>query len=151
MPSHYEGTTEEKRALDAYIKLQRAAETVTTRTTAHLADYDLTVSQFGVLEALYHRGTLSQRALAKKLLKSTGNISIVLQHLEQRGLITRTRTPEDTRTMAVCISEAGRALLTGFLAKHVQGIVTEMNVLSPDEQVELARLCRKLGLRDPSA
>lgn len=150
MPTHYTGTAEEKRALDAYIKLQRAAETITARTTAHLADYDLTVSQFGVLEALYHLGTLSQRALAEKLLKSTGNISIVLQHLEKRGLITRTRTPRDTRIMAVCISESGRALIAGFLSRHVRGIVEEMSVLSPDEQAELGRLCRKLGLRDPA-
>ena len=49
---------------------------------AHLADHDLTVSQFGVLEALHHRGTLSQRDLARKLLTSTGNISIVLKNLE---------------------------------------------------------------------
>ena len=49
---------------------------------AHLADHDLTVSHFGVLEALHHPGTLSQRDLARKLLKSTGNISIVLKNLE---------------------------------------------------------------------
>ncbi|NLF76610.1 MAG: MarR family transcriptional regulator, partial [Chloroflexi bacterium] len=74
MPTHYDGTPEERRALDAYIKLQRAADTVLARTTAHLAAHGLTVSQFGALEALYHLGTLSQRDLAQKLLKSTGNI-----------------------------------------------------------------------------
>jgi MarR family 2-MHQ and catechol resistance regulon transcriptional repressor len=148
MPTKYEGTREERRALDAYIKLQRAAETVVNRTTAHLAIYDLTASQFGVLEALYHLGTLSQRDLAQKLLKSTGNISVVLKNLQKRGLISRERNPDDTRYMEVCISKAGHDLLASFFEKHVQGIVEEMAVLTPEEQDELARLCRKLGLRE---
>lgn len=150
MPTHYMGTLEEQRALDAYIKLQRAAETVLTHTTAHLATHDLTVSQFGVLEALYHLGTLSQRALATKLLKSTGNISIVLKNMEKRGLIARARHPGDTRTMDVCLTETGRTLVASIFDRHVSGIVAEMSALSVEEQDELARLCRKLGLRDPS-
>lgn len=150
MPTKYQGTCEEWRALDAYIKLQRAAETVTSRTTAHLAAYDLTTSQFGVLEALHHLGTLSQRELAHKLLKSTGNISTVLKNLERRGLVARERNPDDTRYMEVCISPAGEALLARFFDRHVQGIVAEMSVLSAEEQEELGRLCRKLGLRQPS-
>ena len=145
MPTRYGGTVEEKRALDAYIKLQRAAETVTANTTAHLAAHGLTTSQFGVLEALHHLGTLSQRDLAQKLLKSSGNISIVLKNLEKRGLISRARNPDDTRYMEVCISDAGRRLLTGFLAQHVRGIVEELRVLTPDEQQELAQTLPQTG------
>jgi MarR family transcriptional regulator, 2-MHQ and catechol-resistance regulon repressor len=147
LPTKYDGTVEEKRALDAYIKLQRAAETVVAHATAHLAAYNLTTSQFGVLEALYHLGTLSQRELAHKLLKSTGNISIVLKNLEKRGLIARGRNPDDTRYMQVCISETGEQLLTSMLREHVRGIVEEMSILTAEEQQDLARLCRKLGLR----
>jgi MarR family 2-MHQ and catechol resistance regulon transcriptional repressor len=148
VPTRYQGTQEEKRALDAYIKLQRASETVLTHTTRHLAGHGLSTSQFGILEALYHLGTLSQRDLAEKLLKSTGNISIVLKSLEKRGLVSRTRDPDDNRYMQVCLTDAGRELLLGFLGTHVRGIVEEMNALSPAEQEELARLCRKLGLRE---
>ncbi len=150
MPTKYEGSIEAKRALDAYIKLQRAAETVLARTTAHLADHDLTLSQFAILEALHHLGTLSQRDLAEKLLKSTGNISLVLKKLQGRGLISRERDPVDNRYMKVCITDTGRDLLLSFFDQHVQGIVEDLSVLSADEQVELARLCRKLGLRDAS-
>ena len=148
MPTKYQGTQEETCALNAYIKLQRAAETTLTHTTAHLSDYGLSTSQFAVLEALYHLGTLSQRALAEKLLKSTGNISIVLKNMEKRGLIERHRDPDDNRYMQVCITDAGRDLIAGMFTAHVAGIVTEMGILTADEQDELARLCRKLGLRE---
>ena len=108
MPTKYQGTQEETCALNAYIKLQRAAETTLSHTTAHLSDFGLSTSQFAVLEALFHLGTLSQRALAEKLLKSTGNISIVLKNMEKRGLIERHRDPDDNRYMQVCITDAGR-------------------------------------------
>jgi len=147
MPTRYQGTAEETQALNAYIKLQRAAETVLMRTTAHLADYSLTLSQFAILEALYHLGTLSQRDLAEKLLKSTGNMSIVLKNAEKRGLISRQRDPADNRYMQVCITDTGRDLIESMFDSHVAGIVDEMSVLSTDEQAELDRLCRKLGLR----
>lgn len=147
MPTKFQGTEEETQALNSYIKLQRAAETTLAHTTAHLSDYGLTTSQFAILEALYHLGVLSQRDLAEKLLKSTGNISIVLKNLEKRGLIERHRLPEDQRYQQVCITAAGRDLIAGMFPGHVAGIVQEMSVLTPTEQEELARLCRKLGLR----
>lgn len=147
MPTKYQGTLEETRALNAYIKLQRAAETTLANTTAHLGEYGLTTSQFAVLEALYHLGTLSQRALSEKLLKSTGNISIVLKNMEKRDLIERHRDPDDNRYMRVSISASGREVIDEMFASHVAGIVAEMSILTPTEQEELARLCRKLGLR----
>ena len=148
MPTKYSGTETEVLALNTYIKLQRAAETVLTRTTGHLSRFNLTTSQFAVMEALYHLGTLSQRDLAAKLLKSTGNMSTVLKNLEKRGLISRQRNPKDNRYMRVCLSPAGEKLLLSFFADHVQGIVADMSILDPAEQHELSRLCRKLGRRD---
>lgn len=147
MPTHYQGTDSERRALDAYIKLQRAADTVLNRTSAHLYHHDLSISQFAVLEALYHLGTLSQRELAIKLLKSTGNMSVVLKNLEARGLISRKRDPQDQRVMQVCITGAGRVLLEAILPRHVAGIVAVMSALTADEQEQLGDLCRTLGLR----
>jgi len=72
----------------------------------------------------------------------------VLKNLEKRGLISRARKVDDTRYMEVCLSEAGRALLTGMFDEHVRGIVEEMSALNAGEQDELARLCRKLGRRE---
>jgi MarR family 2-MHQ and catechol resistance regulon transcriptional repressor len=150
MGTKYTGTREEIRALDAFIKLQRSAETSLARTTQHLSRYNLTQSQFAVLEALHHLGTLSQRDLAEKLLRTTGNISSVLKVLERRGLIERERTPEDNRYMAVQLTDQGQGLLLSFFDQHVQGIVMEMSVLSPAELDQLAGLCKKLGLQGES-
>ncbi len=151
MATKYRGTRAEVRALDAYIKLTRAAESVSDRVNRHLNDYGLTPSQFGVLEALYHLGTLSQVEVAHKLLLSTGNITTVLQNLQKCGLIERQRDPDDQRYVRVSLTAKGRARVTEVLPAHVATIVEDLSILAPAEQETLAHLCRKVGRRMPEA
>lgn len=146
MPIHYGGTEKEARSLNAYVKLMRAAESVTARVHRHLADVRLTETQFGVLEALHHLGALSQKEIGKKLLKSRGNITTVVDNLEKRRLVKRVRETEDRRVVTVHLTDEGERLIAGTFPRHVAGIVEEMGVLTETEQKELDRLCRKLGL-----
>lgn len=147
MGTHYQGTSDERRALDLYIKLSRAAESVNQRVNRHLQDVHLTVSQFGVLEALYHLGPLTPGQLCDKILRSTGNLTLVIDNLAKRGLVARHQNPEDRRSTIVELTAAGRDLITTLLPVHVQTIVEDVAVLSPAEQEQLAVLCRKLGLQ----
>ena len=153
MGTHYRGTKAETTALDAFIKLVRAAGSVSARVDAHLASIDLTVSQFGVLEALYHLGPLYQKDLATKILKSTGNITMVVDNLEKRGLVERLRDEEDRRHYFVRITDQGARKIRSFFPGHVKRIVQEMGRLSKAELDTLGRLCKKVGLRThaPSA
>ena len=106
---------------------------------------DLTISQFGVLEALYHLGSMCQNELAGKILKSSGNMTMVIDNLEKRNLVVRQRNPDDRRMVTVSLTKVGVELIEQILPGHVAAITEEMNFLSPEEQVELGELCRKLG------
>ena len=147
MGTHYKGTREEIRALDAYIKLMRAAESVTARLGRLLASAGLSVSQFGVMEALYHLGPMPQCDLARKLLKSGGNITTVVDNIERRRLVRRERAGEDRRFVTVHLSKEGRRLIAGFFPRHARAIVCEMSALRHAELETLGRLCRSLGLK----
>ena len=146
MGTHYRGSADELRALDAYVKLRRAANTVGARETARMRRSGLTESQFGVLEALLHRGPMCQKDLATKLLRSTANITTVIDNLERDGLVERQRGGADRRVVTVVLSEAGRRLIERIFPDHAAAIVGDLAALAPGEQTELARLCRKLGL-----
>lgn len=146
MGTKYAGTKEEIRALNAFIKLVRAAQSLSGRVEAHFSELGLTVSQFGVLEALFHLGPLNQKSLAAKILKSTGNITMVIDNLEKRGLVKRTRGEKDRRHYSVGITPKGAGMITSFFPKHVARIVGEMSVLSGAEQNALGTLCKKVGL-----
>src|SRR5262245_10155800 len=154
MPSHYRGPQQEVRALDAYIKLMRAADSITARVDGVMSAAGLTIGQFGVLEALLHLGPLCQRDLGRKLLRSNGNVTVVLNNLARRGLVRRTRRTDDRRFITVTLTGKGRRLIGGIFPRHVAKVVGEMNVLAGDEQDALGRLCRRLGLglaREPGA
>jgi len=148
MGTHYAGTKVEIRALDTYIKLSRAAESVSGRVHRHLEAANLTTSQFGVLEALLHLGPLSQRQLAQKLLKSGGNITMVIDNLEKRRLVRRDRQTHDRRVILVCLTEQGKQVINDVFPRHVASVVEEMGLLTDAEQEKLSCLCRRLGKRE---
>ena len=146
MPNRYSGNQEEQRALSAYVKLSRAAQAMETAAHRHLAAHNLTISQFGVLEALLHLGPLSQRRLAEKILRSSGNLTMVIDNLERDGLVRRERDPNDRRVMIVNLTKAGEKLIRDLLPTHVRGLTTLFGALEAEEIEELGRLSRKLGL-----
>jgi MarR family 2-MHQ and catechol resistance regulon transcriptional repressor len=147
MGTRYAGTVAEVRALNAYLKLLRAAGSTSARLNGLLAVAGVTESQFAVLDALYHLGPMHQCQLAEKLLRTGGNITLVVDNLEKRGLVERRREARDRRFIAVHLTRAGRQLVRQVLPRHVANVVAELSVLTPAEQDELGRLCRKLGLR----
>jgi MarR family 2-MHQ and catechol resistance regulon transcriptional repressor len=145
MGSRYQGTVGEVRALNAFIALERAAESVEAATQAEIARAKLTQGQFGVLEALLHLGPLCARDLAGKLLRTKGNLTMVVENLEKAGLVAREARAEDRRYLTVDLTKKGRRLIAGMFPRHVGGVVKAFRVLTADEQEELRRLCRKLG------
>jgi MarR family transcriptional regulator, 2-MHQ and catechol-resistance regulon repressor len=146
MATHYDGTVEERMALDAYIKLMRAAAAINGRLFPVLqAEFGVTSSQLGVLEALSHLGPMAHCALAAKLLVSASNLTTVVDNLERDGLVRRDRDPADRRVSITSLTPAGEARLASFFPQHVERLVAAMSALDTDEQRELGRLCRKLG------
>lgn len=147
MPTHYKGSAAEIEALNAYIKLRRALGGMDLALQRHLQQEGLTESQFGVLEVLLHLGPMSQRCIGRKLFTSGANITTILDNLERRGLIERRRCPEDRRAFTVHLTPAGRDLITNIFPGHASRVAEHFSVLSVQEQQELGRLCKKLGLR----
>lgn len=145
MPTHYQGPPETVRALDTFIKLTRATESILARLSRKGTIAPLSHSQFAVLEALYHLGPLTQGQVSAKLLKSTGNMTLVVDNLEKAGLVQRIRQNEDRRQVIIHLTEAGQALIERIFPAHASAICEEMNALTPEEQATLSALCIKLG------
>jgi len=146
MATHHRGTASEKLALDTFIKLVRAAESFLYRTSSEIVSANLTASQFGVLEALYHIGPLCQKDLASKILKSSGNMTMVIDNLEKRSLVRRERDNEDRRYYRIHLTDQGTALMAELFPRHAAAICREMDCLTDTEKTELGNLCKKLGL-----
>lgn len=146
MPTHYEGSPEEKLALTTFIKLQRASHSFTNQLFRGGTFGPLTLSQFGAMEALYHLGPMCVGELGTKVLKSDGNMTLVVDNLEKQGYVTRARDPHDRRMVRVFLTDTGNALIENLLPEHVAAITALMAPLSAEEQAQLGALCRKLGV-----
>jgi MarR family 2-MHQ and catechol resistance regulon transcriptional repressor len=134
------------RALAAYVKLLRASRAVLSRVEPRLAAHGLTPTQLGVLEAVLHKGPLTQRDLGRKVLTSAGNMTDVIDKLEARGLVQRMRCPEDRRSVRVVLTACGRQLIEELFPRHAADIEAAMSGLDPAELAQLAALLRKLGM-----
>jgi MarR family transcriptional regulator, 2-MHQ and catechol-resistance regulon repressor len=148
MPNSFPGQADEVLALNTFVKLMRAGDSVLSRVHRHLHEWQLTVSQFGVLEALMHLGAMSQKELAGKILCSSGNLTMVIGNLEKRGLVSRQRSAIDQRVFLVHLTPAGVCLMNEIFPKHVEVIKQEFSILTADEKVSLGKLCKILGRQE---
>lgn len=151
MPTHFEGSRAERRTLETFIKLTRCTNSVLGELSARQTTGDLTPSQFAVLEALYHIGSMTQGEVSNKVLKSTSNLTTVIDNLERDGYVRRERDAEDRRVIHVHLTEAGMSKIEAVLPNHVGALVEIFSVLSASEQETLGELCKKLGRGRESA
>jgi MarR family 2-MHQ and catechol resistance regulon transcriptional repressor len=145
MPTRFPGTRAERRTLDTFIKLTRCTNSVLARLAERNTIGDLTYSQFAVLEALYHLGSMTQSEISTKVLKSGSNMTTVIDNLERDGLVRRERDAKDRRVIHIHLTEAGTGKIEAVFPNHVAVLVEEFGVLSASEQETLGKLCKKLG------
>ena len=144
-PSRYRQYQAERQALSTYLKLTRTSDRLWDRLALGLQREGLTPSQFGVLEALFHLGPMCQRDLGERILRSSGNMTMVVGNLERRGLVRRERSSEDRRYQQVHLTAQGERLVRRVFPEHAAAITRELSVLTREEQRILGHLCRKLG------
>ncbi len=143
MLTHYTGDPKEELALDTFIKLKRAVDSLSAGSRYDLCGF--TASQFGVLEALLHLGELRLGKIGDKLLKSGGNITLIVDNLEKQGLVQRQRDSRDRRVAIVSLTEAGESRIREIFPQHAAAIAEEMSIFTREEQETLGRLCKILG------
>ncbi len=133
-------------ALRLWTVLARAHAAVAARVEADIARHDLTPAEFGVLEALFHKGPLLLGDLQRKVLVSSGGTTYLVDRLEEKGLVERLACPTDRRARYAGLTAAGRELIAEIFPAHRQAIEVAVSGLSPEEQATAASLLRQLGL-----
>lgn len=135
----------QKVALGLWVALARCYSTYAKAIAAKVQEYDLTVPQFGTLEALYHLGPLSLGDLADKLLVTGGNVTYVMDRLESRGLVARYRSTDDRRVVEARLTPEGRQLVASVFPEHAGYVEHLCRHLTREEQNELRGLLKRLG------
>ena len=135
----------EDTALKLWVVLSRAQSAVARHAEADIARHGLTVAEFAILEALYHRGPLLLGELQRKILVSSGGVTYLVDRLEAKGLVERQECPEDRRARYAALTPAGEALLGRIFPDHARTIARALGGLSRAEQAQATALLRSLG------
>jgi len=128
----------------SFKSLQLATDHISTEIYTHLTRHKLTVSQFGVLQALHTEGPMHQISLAAQIAKTTGNLTTVIDNLEKRDLVKRVREQKDRRYFKVELTPEGKKLIRKVYPAHVKRVEQVMEKLTGEEQEALRKLCTKL-------
>jgi MarR family 2-MHQ and catechol resistance regulon transcriptional repressor len=142
----HEGDHPWQPALRTWVTLARAYAVIVRAAAKDIAGYDVSLTQYAVLEALYHKGPLPLGEISSLLLVTGGNITYVVDQLEKRGFVRRERAVTDRRVIYAALTPEGEELIERTFPRHAEFIGDLFSALGDDESHELHRLLKKLGL-----
>jgi MarR family transcriptional regulator, 2-MHQ and catechol-resistance regulon repressor len=132
-------------ALKTWVVLARAYLAIARHVDADVARHGLTSSEFGILEALHHKGPLLLGDLQRKLLVTSGGITYLVDRLVDKGLVTRESYPGDKRARVAMLTASGSALIRRIFPAHARRLARVLGALTPKEQKRITALLRTLG------
>lgn len=136
----------DKLNLKVFIALNRCQQSAMKKSLKSIKKNNLTVSQFAVLEMLYHKGDLKIGEIIIKSLSTIGNISLVIDNLVKLSLVEKKKCEEDKRITYVSITEAGRKVIKKVFPDYLEDLEKIMEPLEEVEKKNLIDLLKKLGI-----
>ena len=129
-----------------FLVLWKAARAVQAYAEKSITELGIVGSAFGVLEALLHKGPLPVNEIGKKVLLTSGSITVAVDRLEKRGLVERRAHGSDRRARIVHLTKEGRKLITRAYTQHAEDLERLMSAsLTAKERATLIRLLKKTG------
>ena len=114
---------------------------------AGLAETGIDDTDFRILEALLNKGPLPVNTIGPKVFLTPGSISVAIDRLLTRGLVSRVESPKDRRVRIVSLTAKGKALIAPIFRKHAAEIRRMFADTSPKELRSLETILKKIGKR----
>ncbi len=129
-----------------FLVMWKAVHAVETYAQRSIAELEMCGSDFAVLEALLHKGPLPINELGKKVLLTSGSITVAVDRLESKELVERRASGTDRRAKIVHLTRAGKELIARVYADHATDMEQLASAsLSKAERETLIRLLKKIG------
>lgn len=140
-----EPAAEADAALHLWVVLARAYRAIEAHAEADAARHGLTLAEFGILEALWHKGKLLLGELGHTILVSSGGITFLVDRLEKRGLVARELCEEDRRARYAVLTREGEKLVGRIFPEHARRLQEVLGALEPAQQRAVAAQLKQLG------
>ena len=130
-----------------WLVMMKAMRALTRYAAAGIEETGLGLSDFGILEALLHKGPLPVNAIGPIVDLTPGSISIAVDRLHAKGLVSRVESGEDRRVRIVALTPSGKDLIVPAFRKHSGQMRRVFSELSPEELWGFEVALKKIGKR----
>ncbi|MFD2043325.1 MarR family winged helix-turn-helix transcriptional regulator [Ornithinibacillus salinisoli] len=132
-------------SIKLFVVLTRALQSVEKQVIKDIKSHGLNLTEFSVLELLYHKGDQPIQKIGQKVLLASSSITYVVDKLEEKGFLRRRACPNDRRVTYAAISDQGKELMDNIFPKHMEAMREIMGGLSQNEKEIMIDQLKKLG------
>ena len=104
-------------------------------------------SDFRILEVLLHKGPVPVNVIGPKVGLNPGSVSVAVDRLYKKGLVSRVESDNDRRVRTVSLTEKGRRVFVPIFREHAALIKRAFQDVSPQEQRRIEEVLKKIGRR----
>jgi len=130
-----------------WLVMMKAMRALTRYAVAGIEETGLGLSDFGVLELLLNKGPLPVNRIGPIVDLTPGSISVAVDRLFAKGLVTRVESTEDRRVRIVALTSRGKDLIVSAFRKHSGQMKKVFSELSAEELRGLEARLKKVGKR----
>src|SRR6266478_2645390 len=130
-----------------WLVMMKAMRSLTRYAAGGIEETGLGLSDFGVLEVLLHKGPLPVNTIGPVVDLTPGSISIAVDRLVEKGLVSRVESAEDRRVRIVALTQSGKDLIAGAFRKHSLQMKRVFSELTPEELRGVETALKKVGKR----
>ncbi|MGP4081676.1 MarR family winged helix-turn-helix transcriptional regulator [Pseudalkalibacillus sp. R45] len=132
-------------SLELFVVLSRAYQSIMEVARKDIQRFGLNLTEFGVLELLYHKGPHPLQKIGGKILLASGSITYVVDKLEEKGYLERKACEKDRRITYAFLTEKGKTLMEDIFPSHEEVLKQALSGITEDEKTEAIRLLKELG------
>ncbi|QIZ09203.1 MarR family transcriptional regulator [Priestia megaterium] len=130
-----------------FLELMHTSKVIQERIRDEMAKNNLSITEFSVLEVLYHNEKQTIQQIGNSILISSGSMTYVIDKLEQKVLLNRLPCTDDRRVIHVTLTDAGIDLMEKIMSKHQELVDDIFGALNPDEAQIIVNLLKKINKR----
>lgn len=123
--------------LKLVIAMARTYNEMFSKLESNIHEFDLSTSEFGVLEILLHKGEQPIQKIAKNILVTSGTITYVIDKLQKKNLVVRKKCEKDKRIFHISLTKKGEEFISDVFPKHKKFLDELLSGLENDLKVEL--------------
>jgi len=140
-------TTKRPEAIHTWLLMLKASQSIARYLLPPVLKAGLGDSDFRVLDVLLHKGPMSVNAIGPKVNLNPGSVSVAVDRLYKKGLVSRLENASDRRVRTVSLTEKGRKMFVPLFRQHAALVEQAFHDVSPEEQRQVEDVLKRIGQR----